>query len=270
MAQKGGAPQAGSGSGSQQGFQGRKPPEPPKFITKQGADGKTELLKVSVLKTQVEPARLQPANNAITQAVSRFAKEHGSVDYSGAAHRFPPQKVDSRYEAKRSAADSGTRDSSDGFRMGEGSSGFDQDSVAGSKSSMSSSSRYDQRGSNIPAHVGTTYYHMPNAHRVAPMPPPLAPSVPRPFVSTHNPDLFDGPMMHNRTADGKIIGITTPVYIDSKYVPKPSVDVPVGPDNPIKELNHIWSACWDGEASAVYYYNQETGEATWIQPVTEF
>jgi hypothetical protein len=40
----------------------------------------------------------------------------------------------------------------------------------------------------------------------------------------------------------------------------------VGPENPILPLNDLWSACWDDEAGAVYYYNQETGEATWIPP----
>jgi hypothetical protein len=37
-------------------------------------------------------------------------------------------------------------------------------------------------------------------------------------------------------------------------------------DNPIRELNETWSACWDDEAGAVYYYNKSTGEATWIPP----
>lgn len=43
-------------------------------------------------------------------------------------------------------------------------------------------------------------------------------------------------------------------------------DAPVGPDNPVKRLNDTWSACWDDEAGAVYYYNYQTGEATWLPP----
>lgn len=27
-----------------------------------------------------------------------------------------------------------------------------------------------------------------------------------------------------------------------------------------------WSECWDDEAGAVYYYNDNTGEATWLRP----
>jgi hypothetical protein len=41
----------------------------------------------------------------------------------------------------------------------------------------------------------------------------------------------------------------------------------VGPENPVLQLNELWSACWDDEAGAVYYYNQETGEATWLPPI---
>ena len=37
-------------------------------------------------------------------------------------------------------------------------------------------------------------------------------------------------------------------------------------DNPVKEINDTWTACWDKEAGAIYYYNQITGEATWIPP----
>ena len=32
-------------------------------------------------------------------------------------------------------------------------------------------------------------------------------------------------------------------------------------------LNDTWSACWDDQAGAVYYYNNITGEATWINPL---
>jgi hypothetical protein len=43
-------------------------------------------------------------------------------------------------------------------------------------------------------------------------------------------------------------------------------DEPVGPENPMKALSDTWSACWDDEAGAVYYYNQISGEATWVLP----
>ena len=53
-------------------------------------------------------------------------------------------------------------------------------------------------------------------------------------------------------------------YMDEAHVPYLEPDIPVGPDNPNKEINDTWSACWDDEAGAIYYYNKITGEATWI------
>ncbi len=43
-------------------------------------------------------------------------------------------------------------------------------------------------------------------------------------------------------------------------------DYPIGPDNPAKVLNETWTAYWDDQAGAIYYYNTITGEATWIPP----
>ncbi len=129
----------------------------------------------------------------------------------------------------------------------------------------SKSSSFDQRG-NIPSHCGTAYTNVPNAHRRAGVPPPLSPAVSRPFVANITTDQLEGPMLHNRTADGKIIGKTKPQYVDAIHVPHKEAEKPLGPDNPVKDLNHIWSACWDDEAGAVYYYNHDTGEATWVQP----
>ena len=40
----------------------------------------------------------------------------------------------------------------------------------------------------------------------------------------------------------------------------------VGPDNPVRQLNDTWSAYWDGEAGATYYFNHQTGVATWLLP----
>lgn len=42
--------------------------------------------------------------------------------------------------------------------------------------------------------------------------------------------------------------------------------LPIGPENPVIDLNEVWSAYWDDAAGAVYYYNHDTREATWIYP----
>jgi hypothetical protein len=49
-------------------------------------------------------------------------------------------------------------------------------------------------------------------------------------------------------------------------VPHLPPDEPLGPDNPEKELSETWTACWDKEAGATYYYNKISGEATWLPP----
>jgi hypothetical protein len=221
---------------------------------------------VSTLKSQVEPARLMPAaaKNGIMPAIAVYAKGPGTVDYSGTPHRFVGGKVDSRFEAKKSA--SAYVEEND-FKKGEGGHGYADGSDMISVASSKNSNKFDNRPVNIPAAVGSSFYHHPNAHRVVPVPPPLAPSVPRPFVAGHSSDLFDGPMLHNRTACGTIIGKTEPKYMDSMHVPQLVHETPLGPDNPVRDLNEYWQACWDSEAGAVYYYNHETGEATWIHPV---
>lgn len=60
-------------------------------------------------------------------------------------------------------------------------------------------------------------------------------------------------------------------YVDQRHIPpqasQTEEEVPVGPENPVKDLGDgTWSACWDESASAVYYYNNMTGEASWIKP----
>lgn len=55
-------------------------------------------------------------------------------------------------------------------------------------------------------------------------------------------------------------------YLDPDLGVVMPTDKPVGPDNPEKQIDEVWTAYWDDEAGAVYYYNIITGEATWIPP----
>ncbi len=67
--------------------------------------------------------------------------------------------------------------------------------------------------------------------------------------------------------DGRIQGSYRSYFVDEANVPPLPTDIPVGPENPVKALNETWSACWDDQAGAVYYYNNVSGEATWISPI---
>ena len=41
----------------------------------------------------------------------------------------------------------------------------------------------------------------------------------------------------------------------------------VGPHNPSRQLDDTWAAYWDDQAGAVYYFREDTGEASWIPPL---
>jgi hypothetical protein len=95
---------------------------------------------------------------------------------------------------------------------------------------------------------------------------PQDPSVPKPFVPLSTAMFAGGPQLHVRTANGTILGTKTKRFVDAKHVPNAPAEKPIGPECPYKDLNDEWTACWDDEAGAVYYYNKLSGEATWISP----
>ena len=135
----------------------------------------------------------------------------------------------------------------------------------------------------LPTEFGTSYKDIPNSHvRQNFVAPPKA-ALPRPYVP-HAKHFFEGQAkLANRTTSGEILGSYTRNYVDKANLPytepgfvaqaaavsaQAAVAVQVGPDNPIQPYDAagIWSACWDEEASAIYYYNNSNGEATWIPP----
>lgn len=117
-----------------------------------------------------------------------------------------------------------------------------------------------------PKYFGTTYVDSVNApFRPKGEVPPNA-TLPRIYTVPTQKQFSSLPMIHNRSPDGKILGTVTKRFVPDVNVPYLPPDEPVGPDNPVKELNETWTACWDDEAGAIYYYNKITGEATWIPP----
>eukprot|EP01041_Mallomonas_annulata_P005965 gene5967-12036_t len=102
--------------------------------------------------------------------------------------------------------------------------------------------------------------------------PPQRVGVPSMYPPLQPEQFTNGPLLYNRTANGKMLGSPNMVQIvDPVHVPYREAtsalsmlvdgdNKAVGPDRPTKALNETWSACWDGEAGAVYYYNHTTEE----------
>jgi hypothetical protein len=95
---------------------------------------------------------------------------------------------------------------------------------------------------------------------------PKAPTLPRPYVPPDAKEFANIPFTGNRAPSGHILGATRVRTIESERVPILAEEIPLGPDNPSKQLSEVWYAYWDDQAGAVYYYNHETGEATWVKP----
>jgi hypothetical protein len=123
--------------------------------------------------------------------------------------------------------------------------------------------------------------HVPNAHHRPKVAAPKHATVPRPYIP-HAKHFYDSQeKLAQRSAAGEILGKTQPSRVEQNNVPYteegyvPNIqgaeeqwDIPVGPDNPVQPYDEagVWSVCWDDEAEAVYYYNNENGEATWVPP----
>ena len=172
-----------------------------------------------------------------------------------------------------------------------------------SKSQMKSTSGSKTSVREPPKYFGTTYTDptqgiKSNSNMAFPKSNYV--SIPRPYVPAV-PNKNESKLLHNRKPNGKIMGDYTKRYADSSTVPylqgqeqwqqedtyqNTSAVVEgsgnegagesdwlsygppwgIGPDTPALQLNHQWSGYWDDEAGAVYYYNEDSGEATWVPP----
>lgn len=213
--------------------------------------------------------------------------------YDGAPHRFKAA-VDSRSEAKGVIANqhkmkqqlmdadysnihaTGGRGSGSLHQGGNGGMvGFGGAHIGGNEGSQNLAPTGSGRGLP-PSYVGSCYMNstIPNAHKRLNVAPPKHPALPRPYVPESKRFFDEQHSLANRNTRGEILGQPAKTYVNYENVPyaEPAEQVvpenPVGPDNPVKALDEsgIWSACWDDNAEAIYYYNNETGEATWIPP----
>jgi WW domain len=136
------------------------------------------------------------------------------------------------------------------------------------KQMMTSRTEAAGHGAPVPKYVASTFIDTINAptRNHSHIKPPERVSIPRPYVVPFAHQFAGQPLAVQRSQSGKIQGSYSKRYADPENVPYLPPDNPVGPLNPVKQLTSVWSACWDSEAGAVYYYNNESGEATWIKP----
>lgn len=219
-------------------------PNPPKFLIQTkgiGAEAKTEYIKVDDRST-IEPPKLRspPVDSDVKYTETKYSSQSPIKSYNLPPHQFvSSRKVNSLMEEKGNP-------------------------------SISHSRVVENAGalvvSKVPQYVGSSFMNTTYSS-MRPRPPmPLAPAVPRPFIPPSPSSFNNMTLLNNRTADGKILGAYSKRYENSTNVPVLPQEVPLGPDNQTKELSETWTACWDSEAGAVYYYNKISGEATWIAP----
>lgn len=119
------------------------------------------------------------------------------------------------------------------------------------------------------SYVGNSYAHVPNAPNRPYLPLPESPTIPQVVPMLDRATYRNSPQLNNRLASGQILGAPPKRYAPTDKVPNLPEELPedpLGPDNPYRDIDETWTACWDNEASAVYYYNKQSGEATWLPP----
>jgi hypothetical protein len=115
-------------------------------------------------------------------------------------------------------------------------------------------SRYDAKGVKAVSEIPSNIFAVHTTDTYLGAKPRGAPTAAPKSVGRHDDGSFaHDPMLHNLS-----YAVSSSQRFDSS--------IPIGPDNPAMDLNETWSAYWDDAAGAVYYYNHQTGEATWIPP----
>ena len=229
-------------------YPGMKPafraPAPPKFLLVTDSSGKEEKIEVATMNTQ--------------RSASSSSSSSSSSSAGGTRSTMLPVRIkqpeNQMIQTKFTSVDAMPKS-------------FDQPPHQ-FKRSVDSKSEGKSADCALPLrYVGNTYVNTPNAPSRGFVPLPRSPAIPRPYVPDA-PSAFHGkPMLNNRTISGAILGSSVTIRpVDAAHVPYLEPEKPIGPDNPSKQLDPTWSGHWDGEAGAVYYYNQITGEATWIPP----
>ena len=259
------------------------------IISKGGLSG-TPFVKTQLAQTQPIKQYVSEAHRFRATVDSRSEAKGGANN----ANKLKQQLMNADYSHIMNTGPSGPRSSAAGAKDGQGykgggMTGYGNIPIGGDLLLDDDSIGMGSVGSNVsarlPKEFGTHYMNVPNAHRRPKVAAPKQAALPRPYVPHAKHFYEQQEKLAARTAAGEILGKTQRRYVDNTkvpyteegYVPTSQSEqwaaaeedgYPVGPDNPVKpyDADGIWSACWDEEAEAVYYYNNENGEATWIPP----
>jgi hypothetical protein len=279
------------------------PPLPPKYLQVQNADGNTETIENPAREQAEAKKASKPARNHVQnpnmpkhlELVQRgrtpyvhteFTTAPPKKDFSAPAHRFKAA-VDSKSEFKGASGNMGKlRSQLEGADYSHIMQTQDLNSIGTNiyKDDAKGTARGGSKSARQapPEYFGSSYTHMPNAAKKGLMQhhkPPARPQVPRPYIPPDSHFFKNQEQMANRAITGDILGQKQPSYVDPTRVPHLEEDylsnmqaqqereMPTA-DNPVVayDAEGVWSACWDDSAEAVYYYNNITGEATWIPP----
>ena len=268
----------------------RKPPNPPKYLVKVSTSPHGETHEVvKVIGAAPEP-RLPGCSEVPIPTSKTVAVPSKTYTESQLQNfRIERKKIDSKHDVKGERTNTSNDDKSN--QIQDRSTNVVINGMIYYLSKYFTCNVSHMIGIRNP--VNSVTLSMAGAMSVASLAPPKQISIPRPFPPINKNDFKGGPPLHNRSPDGEILGtISTVSKIDSSHVPYlppqalPAVTTSlsigsvasndsenglslsqmVGPDNPTMAIDETWSACWDNEAGAVYYYNHISGEATWIPP----
>jgi len=277
-------------------------PAPPKYLVRIGADAKEEVVQVlgghshgpgpgPPPKHRAQTGALAPARIAypppdarplINKTITPLVSEEKDF---GPAHRFP-SRVDSSMGAKgvplsRQALERHNLHSRQlDAAVGGGPASFGRPVATPGLRAPPSAPKPQSPApphpfGHLPAHAALRRFEPPTIAAQHARSPPLA----------------------KRTAAGEVLGTPDKRYVEYRHVPEGYVPPPepapaeadasyyqedsgsvqtaqtAGPETPIVPYTWdpatgaiVWAQCWDDEAGAVYYFNNATGEASWLPP----
>lgn len=275
-------------------------PAPPKYLVRIGADAKEELVQVL---GGPPPQPMQPKHRAQTGAlaparitypppdarplINKTITPHVSEEKEfGPAHRFP-SRVDSSMGAKgvplsRQALERHNLNSRQMDAVIGGGPAFGRPlATPGLRAPPTAPKPLSPAPPN-------PFGHLPSNAALRRFEPPTV-------AAQH----ARSPPLARRTAAGQVLGTPDKRYVEYRHVPEGYVPPPqaaeeadpsfyqshqedsgsvqtaqtAGPETPIVPYTWdpatgaiVWAQCWDDEAGAVYYFNNATGEASWLPP----